>query len=89
MSENKHTHGPWQRVGWKPCGIYGRGGLVDAVRICQIDDRLEHDADARLIAAAPELLDACKALRNSIMHRSDPQLCDWVDGVIAKAEGRS
>ncbi|MFP5480575.1 MAG: hypothetical protein ACLGIE_12935 [Alphaproteobacteria bacterium] len=49
------TPGPWQAIGWMPCGIFGRGDLVDAIRIAGMDPRSEHDANARLIVAAPDL----------------------------------
>jgi hypothetical protein len=48
----KHTPTPWQRIGWKPCGIYGPGDLSTAKRICRIDDRVEHDDDAAFLLKA-------------------------------------
>ena len=49
------TQGPWMRVGWQPCGIYTAGDVSTAIRIATMDRRHEHDANARLIAAAPTL----------------------------------
>lgn len=76
MSAAKHTPGPWtaeKREGdeWWFGGKDGAeivinhpGAKYDAV--CVIGARLsaegQADADARLIAAAPELLDACLAM---------------------------
>jgi hypothetical protein len=42
-------------MGWNPCGVYAAGGTK---RICGMDNRLElgeHEANAHLIAAAPEM----------------------------------
>lgn len=102
MSEAKHTPGPWRLGG---DGIYGQSRLVggDEVRqcVCHIgaagiyrNDRnaelLECDANARLIAAAPELLEACKAAKKLL----EPDLIEpgrrvfWkLVAAIAKAEG--
>lgn len=62
MPESKHTPGPW-KVGSvaKTAGITVWRGTPpinnDYARICRNVRNLE---DARLIAAAPELLEACK-----------------------------
>ena len=68
MSEEKHTPGPWEVIGWKlegfdmsvinPKGEAELGNwLVAGVR---------WKANARLIAAAPDLLAACKEARRKI-----------------------
>lgn len=62
--ENKHTPGPWEISGssiWNPethRAIYASGGKP----IHKRDE--EGQANARLIAAAPELLEALEALEN-------------------------
>lgn len=87
----KHTPGPWQAVGWKPCGIYGPGGMADAERICTMDDRQEHDANARLIAAAPDLLEVAQRILDrgyvseSIEEERDDHLA--LVAAISKATG--
>lgn len=59
MSETaKHTAGPWKWDG---------GGYVDAARECiaginAIGSPCKSEANARLIAAAPDLLAACEAV---------------------------
>lgn len=56
--KDKHTPGPWQEFGPYPCQIYGG----DPKRRIAVIDRTtgqpneQHDADARLIAAAPLML---------------------------------
>ena len=62
MSAHKHTPGPWcvEGVGIRALVRAGINGVIVAVR-----HRLsaqEHEANARLIAAAPELLESVKAL---------------------------
>ena len=63
---SKHTPGPWEISEWS--GMCGKGN----VSIIGADDRkigklnslrhtaLEDDANAKLVAAAPELLEACE-----------------------------
>ena len=80
MSNAKHTPGPWKYDGdgfdscsAADCGTEGYTVMDDdCFPICQIDDRIDDDeceANARLIAAAPELLDALqKAVCDYIFH---------------------
>lgn len=51
-------------------------------------DDVQSDANARLIAAAPDLLEALKALRSACMGMV-PDCADQVDAAIAKAEGEA
>jgi len=93
----KHTPGPW----------YYEEGHTDSYCVCDLGlfkvygDELEHsreaiDADARLIAAAPELLEALEAALKWIdAVPMDVQLPtmpgfdrDWVNSTIAKAKGK-
>lgn len=59
MSEAKHTKGPW-RIGAMESGRYA----VDGENGQEVTGWLDSEADARLIAAAPELLEALQALVN-------------------------
>lgn len=108
VTEGSHTPGPWQVRAWSShasttVGIEStdRPGWFDVVAECSgvgaRFTREQEDANARLIAAAPELLAALKAM--------DTALCDGFDtqstrmagrkalidarAAIAKAEGRS
>lgn len=106
MSEAKHTPGPWRVVeidgGFAPCRIDGADGTRvvdynDQHRIYDWND--DHgktwktlDADASLIAAAPDMLAACGAILSceAILAagegRTSPAL-DMVRAAVAKAMG--
>lgn len=78
MSNLKHTPGPWGEVsdefGWCQRGVGYPDGDDRDHHLCvvQAGDPDELEANARLIAAAPELLDALIGLVN--LH------CDWATG---------
>lgn len=96
---DKHTPGPWSlgSTGWyvqhdeayeqTSQGVVGSNGtpICEVVSI-EYDDT-EIDANARLIAAAPELLEALKDARFAL-YGSGPGN-PKIDAAIAKAEGRS
>lgn len=87
-----HTHGPWE-VFNSHSGIY----ILDSAEqgaICKIEWCLEAEANARLIAAAPELLAALKRMWLYFGVRCDGTPRDWTEwrearDAIAKAEGRA
>ena len=83
----KHTPGPWQ------VDVPPEGGVVvcdeEGAVLLRFEDYDEEvlDEDALLVAAAPELLSACKALIERFGMMSDG--CIKMGGeAIAKAEGR-
>ena len=90
-----HTPGPWVWPVTSPTIIAGEGGVYSPV--CTVDLRPQHEANARLIAAAPELLAFVKEWEHQI---TDGGILDKLDGwqrefaeearrVIAAAEGRT
>jgi hypothetical protein len=96
----KHSPAPWTFVDGfleedkKVYDYWVRGG--DKMGICEIGHRHEPvaHANARLIASAPELLEALKALVNmpderSINDISNEEIDLWMQAkaIIAKAEG--
>lgn len=93
MSEPKHTQGPWCiHTETQPhgCPIVGNGrGLMLAMLSHSInypDQRDEANANARLIAAAPELLEALKAvLANSLDSKGLADAHKQARAAIAKA----
>jgi hypothetical protein len=60
-----HTPGPWKHEGQGDItGIENDGDIQGAVDVCSVYLRTlpgRHEANARLIAAAPDLLDALQA----------------------------
>ena len=96
MSE--HTPGPWTIHPQHPAWIIGSDGLPVAHNVYEFN-RGNEGANARLIAAAPELLDACRAALAFIdanFHYADGKASPCYDmparialvAAIAKAEGR-
>lgn len=94
---SNHTPGPWKE---KQKSTYSEPGYV----VLWPDKGGEHmrrldyqgcftEADARLIAAAPELLDALKAIVSSLSEHDEEGLIEHVEpmrkarAAIAKAEG--
>lgn len=72
MTESAHTPGPWfidrnhfgRIIGVAPTS--GRNHDLDFVCCIDSDNHGDHEKNARLIAAAPELLAACKAVLDAI-----------------------
>jgi len=82
MSEMKFTPGPWKAS--------RKSVFVSDLRdmtVATISDRGEAIANAKLIAAAPELLEAVKKCLE-IVETGDLPNWDWVRSIVAKAEGR-
>jgi hypothetical protein len=75
---NKHTPAPWKSQGvhvWAEIDALNTWSIVD--RAGAPNGRAEAEANARLIAAAPDLLAACRAadeLIAHVLHISDSQL---------------
>ena len=100
----KHTPGPWT-VEWPMDGGalimaedgHGHLGRVD-VRYSKRNNLEEAEANARLIAAAPDLLEACRDTVNKLVNihtvGSDQDKGRWLSSIsllasaIAKATGK-
>lgn len=105
MSQLKHTPGPWQAFGQRVVAVemprieygermqYSRGYCVTQTKLYTDPDRETAEANARLIAAAPELLEACHKCEQLMLNRGDPfrgddwQLMQDIRAAIAKAKG--
>lgn len=93
MGENvKHTPGPW--ITFQPRGDGSVPVRTDGLglTICYVHDGAICDAiaNARLIAAAPELLDLLKGIHSELVRQGinfGPYIAD-AESLIAKAEGR-
>jgi hypothetical protein len=91
---NKHTPGPWRTIESTNKTVRtvvgpdfpGQGYIAD-VNLCRTNNAQDVDgeANARLIAAAPELLEVCKYLVHMIGEENVPGNCI---AAINKAEGR-
>lgn len=94
----KHTPGPWRSENQFSCKILNENGVCVAVPHGPegrwVDVKEEHEANARLIAAAPELLNALKAMIHyhgeCDFQCKEVQICkhEMARQAIAKAEGR-
>ncbi len=79
----KHTDGHFSILGMVPADD------VDAIGApieCRLADVFTYEANARLIAAAPDLLEVCKMLLND-ENMDDMTAVKLLTEVIAKAEG--
>ena len=88
--ETSYTPGPWE-VFKTHTGHYVLDSAEQAV-VCQVEWCLEDEANARLIAAAPELLAVLKRLCEEFGACCDGTPSDWTEwrearDTIAKAEG--
>jgi len=90
-----HTPGPWEPDYWgdREIDIYSAdGSLVCQMRGGSTDEEDDSEPDARLIAAAPELLSELKRML-SLWEEAIGYEKDWMDmgyparAAIAKAEG--
>ena len=67
---SKHTSGHWETKPHNPTVVVCGTRVIARVRDLCIDSQLTEDcANARLIAAAPELLEAVKAAREVLLTR--------------------
>lgn len=91
----KHTPGPW-RLAEQPTPhefskqIVGNDGRVHGQHVVNVFVQAgrESEANARLIAAAPEMLTMLKRLMEIGGHRFAEHIGDEVLALIARAEGR-
>ena len=63
----KHTPGPWRAVGRDILSLHAYPRASGPL-VCTVDDNDDRftEADARLIAAAPDLLAACEVLLDAV-----------------------
>ena len=81
MSNQTHTPGPWRVNG---ASVWSDAGYVADLSSPRGPD--ERDANARLIATAPELLACCKAAQ--IVLKNEAIVLTALNLAIAKAEDR-
>lgn len=101
-SEAQHTPGPWNAQGFRVREAhrdFSHGIWKEGVRLALVDcrplaNRSEEEANAHLIAAAPELLRALRAMFDASgasqgTADADNPAESLARAAIAKAEGRS
>jgi hypothetical protein len=81
---SKHTPGPWKAV-LRSRDLYGQETWQVNDACGTVANEIDWAPDAPLIAAAPELLHACKDLRDFLRRNGYDTVL--VDAAIAKAEG--
>ena len=93
---SKHTKGPWQVIGARPdrAIIGNKRSIARVWGAIQPDDRPDHpeaDANAHLIAAAPDLLEALEAIVTHYPLIHGEPVPAWIRNgglAIAKAKGK-
>jgi len=94
----KHTQGPWGFGNTSDdqkliLGDSGKGRYICSVQIhqtprrCGYDMEFEREANARLIVAAPELLEALETIKSLASIRKEREIETISRVAIAKAEG--
>ena len=86
MTDSKRTPGPWD-VRKAPIG--GTSMIIrpiGAIRVCEL---IANDANAHLISAAPELLEALEAKMSASVHAERVEADKLARAAIAKAKGQS
>jgi hypothetical protein len=90
MSEAKHTPGPWQREVGAGRGAWIMGPTKEWAALACGDTDRRAEANARLIAAAPDMLAALKQVEAEMragFGSSFGETREQVRRAIAKAEG--
>lgn len=85
--ETSYTPGPWE-VFKSHTGTYVLDSAEQAA-VCKLEWCMEAEANARLIAAAPELLDALKRLLSNVIVCCDGGALREARAAIDKVEGRA
>lgn len=89
----KHTPGPWVAVRWSDDDVdaygwsFSAGGYLLPLSDLETDNPDECDANARLIAATPDLLNAVRFLLNNPDNRISRTDRDAANAAITKATG--
>lgn len=92
MNKTKHTPGPWKvsRVGsmTKPTRITSADDkALVVIDVCGSEDSAARDvANALLIAAAPELLEALQMARRNLKPDVGQNVINFIDDAINKAK---
>lgn len=86
----KHTPGPWKVVNWRGETVVSPDKDLNCqYTICQLYGP-DAEANANLIASAPELLETCKMQLEWYLARPriETRMVDHLFDIISKAEGK-
>lgn len=97
QNETKFTPGPWftKREGWSTVYVEARidGGMIQEVAACGPTDagQDQQQANARLIAAAPDLYEALESLVDEVTNHgeADGAILDSARAALTKARGEA
>ena len=81
----RHTPGPWEVHGRQPTFVRANGGKKHVANTDSMGDDEENKANARLIAAAPELLESLREILDGGI--ADPAAVRRAHAAIANATG--
>lgn len=91
MEDFKGTKGPWEIGHYVKSYVFGKNGKKHIAAL-GIDEEEEDVANALLVAAAPDLLEALQEIRNHLnsikKYSNDQYFIDKADLLINKALGR-
>jgi hypothetical protein len=89
MSKPKHTPGPWMAHAKTKDLVISRNGPI--AEMAGVRGGEEHDANASLIASAPELLACLEHMTQLMFEDNDPEsqsnIVDAAKALIAKVKG--
>lgn len=86
-TKTQHTPGPWKfELGTKTIRSIPENYWLATMD--SWDGAVDHGANATLIAAAPDLLAACKDAMAALQYHGHYGDCIALEAAIAKAEGR-
>ena len=86
-TETKHTRGPWKVNDKTLSGAYQvSNNKLGSLRICTVTNAPNDEANAQLIAATPDMLNAMKEAVKFMSSGSTPYNLLW--DAITKAEGK-
>lgn len=95
-NETKHTPGPWwtqaSTANGEPEIVVNRPWSAGGASVCVVESSRRHDvllADARLIAAAPELLEALELALQGLDIAATKQLPEFIGFVLTADKARA
>lgn len=85
--KTKHTPGPWNAYKYPDTKTWTVAAKAS------VASKIKDEADAKLIAAAPEMLEALETARKYVLGDIGPgredEVLEYFDAVLAKARGES